>query len=74
MEIRKGDKVWALVGYPMKPTRVTVASIKHADRLSDGIMTTEEGFSVYESLVFKKKPRQIKVSDEYGTITKWVAL
>lgn len=72
MELKRGDVVWALVGYPMKPQKVTVDSRKSADRLSEGIVRTKEGFDVYESLVFRKKPKLVKCSDGYGEYTKWI--
>ena len=71
MDVKRGDKVWALVGYPMKPQRVTVVSHQMSDRLSEGYINTEEGFRVYESLVYKKKPKRVVVSDNYGSFTKW---
>lgn len=71
MDVKRGDKVWALVGYPMKPKRVTAVSHRMSDRLSEGYIDTEEGFKVYESLVYKKKPKKIVVSDSYGSYTVW---
>ena len=67
----KSIQAWALVGYPMKPQRVLVVKTERADSHTDAFCLLADDTRIFRSLVFSTKPRQVKVTDEYGTVTKW---
>lgn len=62
---------WALRGYPLKPQRVTVVKVEPADRYTEAYCTLSDGSRIQRSLCYEKRPRQVKVTDAYGTMTKW---
>jgi len=62
---------WALRGYPLRPKRVKVVKVEPSDRHTAAMVLLSDGTRMQRSLVYITKPRQVKVTDEYGTITKW---
>lgn len=62
---------WALLGYPLTPQRVTVVKTEAKDSRTDAYCLLSDGTRILRSLVFVNKPRRVKVTDEYGTVTKW---
>lgn len=64
-------EAWALLGYPMKPAQVIVVKTERADSHTDAFCMLDDGTRILRSLVFSTKPRRAKVTDQYGTVTKW---
>lgn len=64
-------KCWALRGYPLKPQRVTVVKVEPSDRHTAAMVELSDGSRVCRNLCYITKPRLVKVTDEYGEVTKW---
>lgn len=62
---------WALMGYPLQPRQVVVVKTEAKDRYTDAHCHLADGTRILRSMCYISKPRRVKMTDEYGTVTKW---
>lgn len=74
---KEGQSVWALVGFDRKPVQGTIISITNIDK--KGLANTyldlqvkNKKYHVNINDIFDHKPKQKKITDEFGEVTVWV--